>query len=293
MGMLVKFSPELSAWILHNLDRGCAVGDLVRSMVAQKFEPELALGLVAAFARARREGVDPPSDSIALDDAPIDYLYETPRLPPGPVIRSFDREIEVVMRLHKPALAVLAGVLSADECAAVIALSRDRLRPSTIVDPLTGQDTIAAHRSSEGMFFRPQETPFIAGIERRIAELMNCPIENGEGLQVLHYAPGAHSAPHFDFLAPSNPSNRESLARSGQRVSSLVVYLNDVPRGGETVFPEVGLAVSARAGNAVHFEYANSLHQVDHRSVHAGAAVDAGDKWVLTKWMRERRFVSA
>jgi prolyl 4-hydroxylase len=72
-----------------------------------------------------------------------------------------------------------------------------------------------------------------------------------------------------------------------------MVYLNDVPGGGGTVFPEVGLSVSPRRGNAVYFEYANSRQQVDSSSLHAGAPVIEGDKWVVTKWMRSRRFVPA
>jgi prolyl 4-hydroxylase len=122
---------------------------------------------------------------------------------------------------------------------------------------------------------------------------MNCPLRNGEGLQLLHYHPGARSAPHFDFLTPGNAANEASLARSGQRVSSLVIYLNDVERGGATVFPEIGLAVTPRQGHAVHFEYANSRGDVDLSSVHAAEPVEAGEKWVLTKWMREREFVPA
>ena len=71
-----------------------------------------------------------------------------------------------------------------------------------------------------------------------------------------------------------------------------MIYLNTVESGGETVFPEIGLAVSAKKGNAAYFEYGNSLRQVDPKSVHAGAPVYAGEKWAVTKWMRERRFIS-
>lgn len=71
---------------------------------------------------------------------------------------------------------------------------------------------------------------------------------------MLRYDIGGHSAPHFDFLQPSNATNQASIARSGQRVSTLVIYLNDVIAGGETIFPEIGLSVSARRGNGVYFE---------------------------------------
>jgi prolyl 4-hydroxylase len=43
----------------------------------------------------------------------------------------------------------------------------------------------------------------------------------------------------------------------------------------------------------VYFEYCNSRNQVDPRSLHGGNPVLSGEKWVLTKWMRQRRFVSA
>ena len=92
---------------------------------------------------------------------------------------------------------------------------------------------------------------------------------------------------------PSNDANRASIARSGQRVSTMVSYLNDVPQGGQTLFPAAGWAVSPQRGNAVYFEYCNSLGQLDHASRHASKAVEQGEKWVATKWVRQRRFVSA
>jgi len=291
---MVNFSAELRTWILHNLDRGCAAGDLVNAMVAQQFDPDMALGLVTAFQQARQAGVEPPADAIELAIAAVaDYRYETPRLPPGPVIHTHDRDIPVLLRLEQPVIALLDSVLTPEECDQLIALARPRLKPSTVVDLMSGENKTAEHRDSEGMFFGLNETPFIAKIDRRISELMNCPVENGEGLQVLRYGKDAKNTPHFDFLAPTNPTNRDSLARSGQRISTLVVYLNNVKNGGETIFPEVGLSVLPKKGNAAYFEYANSQRQVDPKSVHAGAPVIAGEKWAMTKWMRERRFIPA
>jgi prolyl 4-hydroxylase len=129
-------------------------------------------------------------------------------------------------------------------------------------------------------------------LDRRISELMNLPLENGEGLQVLYYPTGAASAPHVDFLQVSNDANRASIARSGQRVSTMVTYLNDVPAGGETSFPELGWAITPQLGNAAYFEYSDDQGFVDWRSLHAGSPVLAGEKWVASKWMRQRRFVS-
>lgn len=299
MSAMIRITPELRHWILNNLDRGCADAKLVASMVAQQFDPTIARSLVHAFALARTQGVAPPEAGVdivlTLREPPVRdaYVYESPRLPAGHLIATHDRLIPVLMRLERPALALLGAVLDADECAQLIALARPRLRQSTVVDPANGRDAEAAHHDSEGMSFALDETPLIAALDRRIAQAMGCAVEHGEFLQVLRYGPAAHSTPHFDFLVPQNDANRASIARSGQRVASMLVYLNDVAGGGDTVFPELGLKVAPRRGSAVCFEYANSAGQLDHATLHAGAPITSGEKWVLTKWMRARPFAPA
>jgi prolyl 4-hydroxylase len=80
------------------------------------------------------------------------------------------------------------------------------------------------------------------------------------------------------------------LAMGGQRISTLIMYLNDVPAGGSTVFPEVGLDVLPRKGNALYFAYATEDGQLDRRSLHGGSPVGAGEKWIATKWIRQRPY---
>jgi prolyl 4-hydroxylase len=211
----------------------------------------------------------------------------------GPRIATFDRTIDVVARSEKPVIATLAGVVTPEECTQLVELAKPRLAPSTVADARTGKDVVNACRTSLGMFFRPGETELIARLDRRFAEVAGLPVENGEGLQILYYPVGAQFPPHFDFVQPSNKANEESIARSGQRASTLITYLNDVDDGGETSFPTAGWTVFPRQGRAVYFEYANSRGQVDPRTLHAGCPVLRGEKWIATKWMRQRRFVPA
>lgn len=292
MGLLVRFDPALGTWLVQQLDGGRTPPDVVAMMQAQGMEARAAQAIVAAFVAARRQQRPLPVDAVELPEAEASVLPVS-RLAPGARIAAADRQVAVLARAQDPLLAVLGGVLSADECAALIEMARPRLRPSTLVDPHSGRDVVSGARSSAGMFFRLGENPLIARLDRRLSALMNLPVENGEGLQVLHYPAGASSAPHFDFLQPSNAANQASLARSGQRVSTLVCYLNDVAAGGETVFPTSGWSISPQRGHAVYFEYCDAQGRVDARSLHAGAAVTQGEKWVATKWMRQRRFISA
>jgi prolyl 4-hydroxylase len=293
MSAVIRFSEGLGSWLVNNLHQGCAPDALIETMIAQRMEPSAARSIVQAFVAAIQERRPVPVDSVPLAEHESIPAPQPPRLAGGPVLKTHDREIRVLARAQQPVLAVLSDVMSAEECKELIELARPRLEPSTIVDLQSGQDVVAAYRNSYGMFFRLQETAFIASLDRRISELMSLPVENGEGLQVLYYPTGAASAPHVDFLQITNEANRSSIARSGQRVSTVVTYLNDVPAGGETSFPELGWAITPRLGHAAYFEYCDSRGVVDWRSLHAGNPVLEGEKWVASKWMRQRRFVSA
>ncbi|WP_051971601.1 2OG-Fe(II) oxygenase [Massilia sp. 9096] len=294
----VPFSAQLRDWALHNIDRGIPPAPLARAMVEQGFDARLADALIHAFWMARATGAAIPERGFtAAQVAAARYVPDAPRIGPGQTLHAGGRRVRVAARLDPhagaPACAVLDGVLDPDECAQLIALARPRLARSTIVDPGSGKDTVSTARTSEGMFFRLEENELVACIDRRVSDLMGLPLENGEGLQVLRYPPGAASQPHYDFLMPSNAANRASVSRSGQRVATLVMYLNDVEEGGETVFPESGFAASPREGSALWFEYCNAAGQLDPQSLHAGATPLSGEKWIVTKWMRQRRFASA
>ena len=138
------------------------------------------------------------------------------------------------------------------------------------------------------LFFQRAESELTARIEQRIAKLLNWPAENGEGLQVLHYRPGSEYEPHYDYFDPADPGTPAVLSHGGQRVASLIMYLNTPERGGATTFPDAQLEVMPQRGNAVFFSYARP--DPTTRTLHAGAPVLAGEKWIATKWLRERVF---
>ena len=117
---------------------------------------------------------------------------------------------------------------------------------------------------------------------------MNWPVENGEGLQILQYRPGAEYKPHYDYFDPNEPGTPTILKRGGQRVATVVMYLSEPAKGGGTTFPDVGLEVAPKRGNAVFFSY-DRPHPSTH-TLHGGAPVIEGEKWIATKWLRERRF---
>ena len=59
-----------------------------------------------------------------------------------------------------------------------------------------------------------------------------CISENGEDIQVLRYEHGQKYDAHYDYFA-----DKVNIARGGHRIATVLMYLSDVTRGGETVFP--------------------------------------------------------
>lgn len=196
--------------------------------------------------------------------------------------------MRVVSRQHEPEVVVFANFLSAPECDALMQVAKPRLSRSLTVDTHTGNEALHPDRTSQGMFFERFENELVYRVETRIAKLLRWPVKHGEGLQVLRYTKGAQYLPHFDYFDPREAGTSALLARGGQRVATLIMYLNTPESGGATVFPDLGLKVTPVRGQAVFFSYAEPLPT--SLSLHGGEPVTSGEKWIATKWLRQREF---
>ncbi len=277
-------TPELRQWIIEQATAGQPPEAVLQSMLTSGWNEDVA---IVALEDTLREHLAERSRAAVLPPA----VPVPEPMPEGTRTRLWagDREVTVVTSLHHPRVVVFANLISDQECDEIIALARARLARSETVQTDTGSSEVNEARTSQGMFFERGEHAVCARVEARMAALMHWPIENGEGLQVLRYGPGAEYKPHYDYFDPSQPGTPGILKRGGQRVASLVCYLNTPERGGATVFPDVQLEVAPVKGNAVFFSYDRA--HASTRSLHGGAPVVEGEKWVATKWVREGRFV--
>ncbi|MER2049091.1 MAG: 2OG-Fe(II) oxygenase [Solibacillus sp.] len=194
-------------------------------------------------------------------------------------VYSIDNRTITAEVLHEePLIVKFLNVLSDEECQNLIDCASSRLERSKLA-----KKEISSIRTSSGMFFEENENPLISEIEKRISSLMHLPIEHAEGLQVLHYEPGQEFKAHFDFFGPNHPSS------SNNRISTLVVYLNDVEEGGVTTFPNLGIVNVPKKGTAVYFEYFYNNQKLNELTLHSGEPVIQGEKWVATQWMRKKQ----
>lgn len=292
--MSQSVTPELRQWIVEQALAGhqpeavlaamvqagwtedvaaVALEDTLRDHLRQRAAGKPVAPVVAPVQATAAQGVRVPDVDLSVSSGEVDLG---------------DRRVQVVVSLQSPRVLVLGGLLSGEECDALIAAARPRLARSLTVQTKTGGEELNPDRTSNGMFFNRGESELLKNIESRIARLLNWPVENGEGLQVLHYRPGAEYKPHYDYFDPVEPGTPTILKRGGQRVATLVMYLNQPEQGGGTTFPDAGLEVAPQRGNAVFFSYDRPSPTT--RTLHGGAPVIAGEKWVATKWLREGEF---
>ena len=278
---------ELRRWIVAQAEAGCRPEDVLAAMKSSGWDEEIAID---ALENTLRERLDELAKRPAVVELPAASKVPEPALGDGAFITLSDGHVVTVLTSMKlPRVVVFGHLMSDEECVQLMALAAPRLTRSETVHNATGGSEVNAARTSDGMFFERGEAPLIKRVEARIAELLRWPVENGEGLQILRYRPGAEYKPHNDYFDPAHSGTARILERGGQRVGTLVMYLNTPEGGGGTVFPDVGLEVAPVRGNAVFFSYERA--HASTKTLHGGAPVTAGEKWVATKWMREGVFV--
>lgn len=173
------------------------------------------------------------------------------------------------------------ALLSPAECAHIIEWTEGLLQPAVVIDPRTGRTMVHPIRTSDGAVISPaRETLAIHAINRRIAAASATQTQQGEPLAVLRYAPGQQYRPHLDTITGT----------ANQRVLTVLVYLNEGYRGGETMFTATGLKVSPSIGDAIVFSNVLPDGRIDQRAIHAGLPVTHGIKRLATRWIRARAY---
>ena len=271
-------TPELRDWILSTTHAGHSVDAVLKLMLESGYDARQSRTIVATV-------LNMPISALDAHTQPVKNQGRRTRHPEPPQAIAEGRTIDISLSVESPALRVLNNLLSQGECEALILEAKPRLQRAKTVDS-DGKQQVDARRTSEGMFFGIGETALVKRIEQRIATLLNIPVDHGEGLQVLHYLPGQQYEPHHDWFDPEQPGFAAITAKGGQRIASVVMYLNTPEAGGGTAFPQIGLTVTALRGSAVYFAYDTG----DTASLHAGLPVVKGEKWIATKWLRERPF---
>ena len=181
---------------------------------------------------------------------------------------------------ERPDVRLVERLLTATECDYLRARAEPNFRPSTVYDPSRKlvRDPI---RTSDGATLAWLiEDPAVHALNRRLAAASGTSTDAGEALQILRYRPGQQYKLHLDFLRGSD----------NQRHVTVLVWLNHDYRGGETVFPRADIKVRGRKGDALIFVNALPDRRPDPLTEHAGLPVTAGEKYLASRWIHEKRW---
>jgi prolyl 4-hydroxylase len=181
-------------------------------------------------------------------------------------------------------LFVVRDFLPKPACDKLIALiDADRV-PSGI---LATYEPDPEFRTSESCNMSPAH-PAVRDVEERITALMGIDPVQGETIQGQRYAVGQQFKPHHDFFHTDQDYWAEMQRTGGQRTWTAMIFLNEPEAGGHTAFPRAGVKVTPRTGNMLVWNNMDAFGMPNEQSLHTGTAVEAGVKYVITKWYRER-----
>lgn len=196
-----------------------------------------------------------------------------------------------IHNLH-PTILTIDNFLSDSYCDAIVAAAKPGTRQATVYTQQDGPER-SSSRTNSTCLLDPKDYPLIREIFADLGAIVCLPVENAEGLSVLHYSKGQEFKPHFDaFELDGSPRHKLILEKGGgQRLFTAICYLNDGFLGGETSFPKAGVSIAPRKGRLLIFANTPAgSNEQSPASLHTGTPVTEGEKWAATVWWRERRF---
>ena len=188
-----------------------------------------------------------------------------------------------------PAILAIDGFLPDAVCDWLRDRAGAMTEPALVYDPETGEGRRESVRTNRAARFDLMQMDVVLAVVReRIARAAGLPVPGLEWTQVLHYAVGQTFDWHVDWLDPATPGHAPDLAARGQRIATCLVFLNDDFEGGETAFEAGGLRHRGRKGDVLLWAKTLPDGSIDRRPRHAGLPPTAGEKWVLSQWLRGR-----
>ena len=157
---LQALSPDWQTWVKENLARACEPHGMVSLMVR---DGNIEIGLARAAIEEASNGAISMAPPAAMEMPDIDTTSN--------VIKTSDRDVDVLLTLQSPRIVLLGNVLSEEECDQLAAYCEPKLQRSPVVNDADGTMQLHQNRTSRGAMIQRGETELVARVERRLAEI--------------------------------------------------------------------------------------------------------------------------
>jgi len=177
---------------------------------------------------------------------------------------------------------VKLNIVTPQEAQHILDVTKNKFKDSLIIG---GMDTNIRKSQTTWLY---RSDPIIYNITKRICEQYNYPIENAEPLQVVKYKPGGFYNDHHDSCCDDDEKCNDFVQEGGQRVLTVLIYLNDDFEGGGTQFSEINEIIKPpKYGGIIFRPMANDSNKCHPLGLHKGMPVKSGVKYVCNLWIRE------
>ncbi|MCG8434911.1 MAG: 2OG-Fe(II) oxygenase, partial [Gammaproteobacteria bacterium] len=255
----------------------------MREAQSRAFYPSILAARKKLFVRPRDAVAQPPPDV----DLPIDEWQASVDVFDWPDTGS----VALQPVENTPELKQGSGFLDVEQCEYIIGASQSYLQRSQVVDPVTGKTVLDKVRTSKGMNFDHTFKDIVIGIiEARMAAAAGCDISQGEPLAILKYGVNEEYKVHADYFSLGEQESERIFANGGQRIFTVLVYLNDGFVGGGTEFPKLATTVQPEQGKLLLIQNCDLDGTPRSETVHAGLPIKDGEKWLASLWIRQNAY---
>lgn len=179
--------------------------------------------------------------------------------------------------------------LSSDECQDIVDIARKTLKRSMVT--IHGEKFHHVYdefRTSKSGDLYLADADIAHRIDLKICKLMGISPKHSEPIEAQWYDVNQEFRPHYDWFPEDSPGFEAYVQHLGQRTWTVMIYLNDVEQGGQTLFTELLLACDPKPGMAVIWNNLKKDGSPNPATMHWGRPVEEGYKVIVTKWFREK-----
>ena len=202
-----------------------------------------------------------------------------------------------VKLLHKsPPVLEIQNFFTPQECAEYRSISEEESKPDSDsgsgsplrVNSATFSSLAQSKRTSTTWFCHFSQVPTLLAKAKRL--LNNLPLKQMEEAQIVRYRTGEEFSWHYDEIPSAQLDN------GGQRIATLLVYLNSNSKGGGTIFRDLkdsttgaDLTMRPKEGSALLFFPAFANGTPDDRTLHKGE-VAVEEKMIAQMWIHQKDY---
>lgn len=144
-------------------------------------------------------------------------------------------------------------------------------------------------RKSE-TYWLSKEDEVAKKIINKVCQIDGNNTENAEDIQVVKYQPNGYYREHHDSCCEEGDKCNE-FNKEGNRILTMVIYLNDDFDGGSTRFPNLDKDFKPKKYSGILFYPMNKKGDKCHdNSLHAGMPITSGEKYIANVWIRDKHF---